>query len=160
MYGVSPQQTCAVLLCLAISQQGRRSLLQFPPAVWAPLIVKHVTSTLFKINGRSISRLAAAIFFAVVLCCLALPWPPLTPCSVWPFPLFLHFLVCQSSLRLVCCPPVPDPLQYLHFLFLYLLFPSAPSAVTALHVVARPFFSFFLLLEKLHLRCISSRWPT
>ena len=55
-------------------------------------------------------------------------------------PLFRPFLVCQSSLRLVCCPPDLAPSHYLHLFILYLLFPSEPSAGTALHVVVWPFF--------------------
>ena len=134
VWGFASADMCWVL-CFCAWQYPNKAVdrywvLQFPPAVWAPTI-------LFRINGRSISSLA--ILFAEVLCCSALSWPPLTLCPVFPLYsstfLFVNLLCAWFAVRrsrTLCNTSI--------FFFLYPLFPSAPSAGTALHVVARPFF--------------------
>ena len=145
----SADMRCALVLGNRASQQGYcNSHPPCGPRWWWNMS----RGTFFRINGRCISSLA--ILLAEVLCCLALPWCPLTPCPVWPSPLFLLFPVRQSSLRLFAVRRFWPPCT---FMFLSLsLVPFCASRCCS----AFSFFYFFLLLEKLGLGCIRSRWPT
>ena len=122
----------AVLLCLAISQQGRRSLLSIaiPTRRMSP-DYPFQDQWPFHIFPRH-SFCWGSLLFGFVLT----PFDPMSGVS----PLFLHFLVCQSSLRLVCCPPVPDPLQYLD---LFLSLSLVPFCAQCWHGASRCCSAFF-----------------
>ena len=108
----SADMRCALVLGNRASQQG---YCQFPPAVWAPLMVKHVTRHFFQdqwplhIFSRYSSCWGSLLFgFALV---------PFDPVSGVAFP-FIPPLSCSSIFfALVCCPPVLASLRYLHVSF-------------------------------------------